>query len=60
MRQREETDRHGSNTAEVREQARKPYQKPEVRYERVFETSALRCGKVQSTQSSCRFNRRTS
>jgi len=28
-----------------------PYQKPAFRYESVFETSALRCGKVQSTQS---------
>jgi len=40
--------------------ARKPYQKPAVRYERVFETSALTCGKVQTTQSGCHQNRKTS
>jgi hypothetical protein len=40
--------------------ARKPYQKPAVRCERVFETSALTCGKVQTTQSGCHQNRKTS
>ena len=40
--------------------SRKPYQKPAVRYERVFETSALTCGKVQTTQSGCHQNRKTS
>jgi hypothetical protein len=39
---------------------RKPYQKPTVRFERVFETSALTCGKVQTTQSGCHQNRKTS
>ena len=39
---------------------KKPYAKPEVRYERVFETMALSCGKVQTTQASCHFNRKTS
>jgi len=39
---------------------RKPYHKPAVRYERVFETSALSCGKVQTTQSGCHQNRKTS
>ncbi len=37
-----------------------PYQKPAFRYESVFETSALRCGKVQSTQSTCRSSRNAS
>lgn len=40
--------------------ARKPYHKPEIRFERVFETSALTCGKVQTTQSGCHQNRKTS
>jgi hypothetical protein len=31
-----------------------------VRFERVFETSALTCGKVQSTQQGCHQNRKTS
>ena len=39
---------------------KKPYVKPMVRHERVFETMALTCGKVQTTQHSCHFNRKTS
>jgi hypothetical protein len=39
---------------------KKPYVKPAVRHERVFETSALTCGKVQTTQSGCHQNRKTS
>jgi hypothetical protein len=38
----------------------KPYQKPAFRFERVFETMALACGKINFTQSHCRFNRKTS
>jgi hypothetical protein len=37
-----------------------PYQKPAFRHESVFETSALSCGKVQSTQSGCHQNRKIS
>jgi hypothetical protein len=40
--------------------ARKPYVKPEFRYERAFETMALACGKIRGTQPLCRFNRKTS
>ena len=39
---------------------KKPYRKPEVRFERVFEVMALVCGKVFSTQLSCHGNRKTS
>jgi hypothetical protein len=39
---------------------RKPYQKPAFRFERVFETMALSCGKINFTQGQCRFNRKTS
>ena len=39
---------------------KKPYVKPAFRYERVFETSALSCGKVQTTQSGCHSNRKNS
>jgi len=45
---------------EIEPGARKPYQKPALRYERVFETSALTCGKVQTTQGTCHQNRKTS
>jgi hypothetical protein len=41
-------------------QGKKPYQKPARRRERVFETSALACGKVQSTQGQCAHNRKNS
>jgi hypothetical protein len=39
---------------------KRPYQKPAFRFERVFETMALACGKINSTQFQCRFNRHTS
>jgi hypothetical protein len=39
---------------------KKPYQKPQFRFERVFETRALTCGKVNPTQSSCSHNRKSS
>jgi len=60
MRQREVTDRH-TNASDVQPTQRKPYRKPAVRFERVFETSALTCGKVVfETQGSCHHNRKTS
>ena len=39
---------------------KRPYRKPEFRFERVFETLALACGKIQPTQGQCRFNRKRS
>lgn len=39
---------------------KKPYQKPEFRYERVFETMALACGKISITTPGCKFNKKTS
>jgi hypothetical protein len=32
---------------------KKKYQKPAFRYERVFETQALSCGKIAPTQGTC-------
>lgn len=40
--------------------AKKPYDDPAFRWERVFETMALRCGKIDPTEFSCRFNRNAS
>ena len=40
--------------------AKKPYQKPEFRFEKVFETRALTCGKVQPNQGQCDTNRKNS
>ncbi|HUV69740.1 MAG TPA: hypothetical protein VMW15_08780 [Terracidiphilus sp.] len=59
MSQPEQTRRVPS-AADSKSVVKKPYQKPEVRHERVFETMALSCGKVQTTQSSCQFNRKNS
>jgi hypothetical protein len=39
---------------------KKPYQKPAFRYERVFETLALACGKIGSTTPNCQFSRKSS
>ncbi len=56
MRQREDTDRHATPLDEQKT-ARKPYRKPAVRHQPVFETSALTCGKAQTTQGQCANNR---
>jgi hypothetical protein len=50
----EETKRRPDPT-----QARKPYVKPTFRYQRVFETQALSCGKIGG-ESQCHRNRKTS
>jgi hypothetical protein len=41
---------------------KKPYHKPEFRSEKVFETVALRCGKIHPNQANCRprFNQKNS
>ena len=39
---------------------KKLYQKPAFRYERVFETLALSCGKIASTTFNCKSQRKTS
>ena len=45
---------------EPKRAAKKPYVKPEMRHERVFETMALTCGKLQTTHYGCHGNRKTS
>jgi hypothetical protein len=59
MSQSEETKRL-SGGPEAGRTAKRPYHKPAVRYERVFETRALQCGKVETTQFSCEHNRNVS
>lgn len=39
---------------------KQPYEKPDFQYEKVFETMALACGKLSTTQRQCRFNRKNS
>jgi hypothetical protein len=59
MRQPEGSDRD-VRPSEAEHKVRKPYQKPAVRHEHVFETRALTCGKMNATQGSCHFQRKTS
>jgi hypothetical protein len=40
-------------------QSKKPYTKPAFRFERVFETQALSCGKIHGL-GQCHFSRKTS
>jgi len=49
-----------AGACEARPGPKRPYQKPAVRHERVFEVQALTCGKVQTTQGQCHYNRKTS
>jgi hypothetical protein len=35
---------------------KKPYEKPGFRYEHVFVTSALSCGKITAVEQNCRVN----
>jgi hypothetical protein len=39
---------------------KKTYEKPGYRYEQVFVTSALTCGKMTSTQTGCSLNTKLS
>jgi hypothetical protein len=48
------------NAGENRRTAKKIYQEPAFRHERVFETMALSCGKVNANEFQCKFNRHTS
>jgi hypothetical protein len=40
--------------------AKKPYKTPTLRFESVFEVSALACGKLTTTQSGCKFSTKAS
>ncbi len=53
-------DEIGANAQSDPARRRKPYQKPAFRFERVFETQALSCGKVLSHGSPCHLNPKTS
>jgi len=50
------TGKHQKNAGKDK----KPYQKPAFRYERVFETLALACGKVGSNVPICQSVRKSS
>lgn len=59
MNESEEANRAQPETA-GQQSTKRPYHKPAFRHERVFETMALSCGKVQTTQGSCHSNRKNS
>ena len=42
-----------SDSADSAGEGRKPYRKPSFRFEQVFETLALQCGKMQGTGGAC-------
>lgn len=51
---------NGSVRAAGSKLAKKPYEKPQFRFERVFEVQALSCGKVNPSSGSCHANRKNS
>jgi hypothetical protein len=51
---------NASVAGDPRAYPKRPYVKPAFRHEKVFETMALACGKVQNSQSGCHANRKTS
>lgn len=52
--------KNDSSGEPLKADAKKPYQAPAFRFERVFEVSALSCGKRHSTEAGCHQNRKTS
>lgn len=56
----EETNAKRNQPAATARPSKKPYQKPAVRSERIFETMALACGKVNPNQLQCSLNRKAS
>jgi hypothetical protein len=42
------------------DRSKEPYVKPSFRFEQVFVTSALSCGKIHPTETMCRLNRKVS
>jgi hypothetical protein len=51
---------HGTTADADKKLSKKAYEKPDYRYERVFETMAQSCTKTPTTGSSCASNRKVS
>jgi len=51
-------DPSSENTS--KESSKKPYEKPAFRYEQVFVTTALACGKIGASSMSCSNNPKVS
>lgn len=48
------------NSSDETAAPKKQYEKPAFKFERVFETMALHCGKTSPIRSQCKFNRKSS
>lgn len=53
-------DANAGGESAIPRKEKKPYGKPTYRFERVFETMALSCGKNSPVEFQCRFNRKNS
>ena len=51
---------HAKQTSNEGQRPKKLYQKPAFRYEQVFETKALSCGKIAAATSACQASRKNS
>jgi hypothetical protein len=60
MNRKDIDDSEPSKQPEERPVTKKAYHPPSFRFERVFETKALACGKVGSTQLQCHSNMKLS
>lgn len=49
-----------SEKPRTEEAPKKAYEKPSFRFEQVFVTTALSCGKISGVQFSCRHNHKVS
>jgi hypothetical protein len=57
MKTDETPERSGSpQDIEGDRRGKRPYRKPAFRHERVFETQALTCGKIGTTQYACKHS----
>jgi hypothetical protein len=56
----DQREQPANRRAPAETRAKKPYCKPDFKFERVFETMALSCGKISPVQAQCRFNRKNS
>jgi len=55
MKKLNRTDLEPQTSAIETPKLKKPYHKPSFRFESVFETRALSCGKIDTTQMACKL-----
>jgi hypothetical protein len=55
-----ETENTSENPPSQPKAKKRPYTAPSFKFEKVFEVSALSCGKVFGNENSCHFSRKTS